>query len=492
MRRSPPPRNTGSDLLSRLLKHCRLPLLIAVVGCSEVAEPQQPHARVWIQQSEVQLVVGDTGTLTALFQQGGRAPIEKLGRAQWASSGEGVVRIDSLGKVEAVDRGMSTVWVAHEGARDSISVHVTTERASDKKWKAVSVGPYSTCALDAGGGAYCWGSDFAGVVGDGRLQRWSNAHSPVVVDHPAQFQNISVGRFHACGRASGEILCWGDGPNVYGNEREEPVLAPESIGPFAAIDIAAGLQHTCLLDEDGRARCWGQGAAGAGGDGDVSVHLIARPTPVAGDHRFVDLTAGDAFTCGLTTAGVALCWGSGFYNGGGTGHDQAVPEPVASPHHFEGLVGGGPVCGKSSDGYYCWGANRWYQIDDSGQTRLTPTKLADNRQMVLMLGASTAMCGGNPDGTYCWGSDATGNLGAGREASEVCSNVVDFPCSKNPQPISGNLVFVELSMSSSGSCGITGEGDLYCWGSNEFGQLGNGSLVSVSHSPVRVVVPPQD
>ena len=51
--------------------------------------------------------------------------------------------------------------------------------------------------------------------------------------------------------------------------------------------------------------------------------------------------------------------------------------------------------------------------------------------------------------------------------------------------VSGGLLFTDLSLGDDHSCGITASGQAFCWGDNQFGQLGDGSDVGTS-SPVAV------
>ena len=62
------------------------------------------------------------------------------------------------------------------------------------------------------------------------------------------------------------------------------------------VHIAAGAGHTCALNADGEAVCWGDNS-------------FSQGTPPA-KSRFISLTAGELHTCGLQPDGIALCWGS--------------------------------------------------------------------------------------------------------------------------------------------------------------------------------------
>jgi alpha-tubulin suppressor-like RCC1 family protein len=75
---------------------------------------------------------------------------------------------------------------------------------------------------------------------------------------------------------------------------------------------------------------------------------------------------------------------------------------------------------------------------------------------------------------YCWGSNESGQLGDGSTTS-----------SSMPVAVTGELVFSAVTVGTIHTCGVTTAGAAYCWGSNGSGQLGNGSTTS-SSVPVAV------
>ena len=91
---------------------------------------------------------------------------------------------------------------------------------------------------------------------------------------------------------------------------------------------------------------------------------------------------------------------------------------------------------------------------------------------VLVAAGALHTCGLTGDGAaYCWGSNTAGQLGAA--SPETCDALGEpQPCSTVPQSVAGGLRFESLSAAGVHSCGVTAEGDTYCWGQNDMGQLG--------------------
>jgi alpha-tubulin suppressor-like RCC1 family protein len=87
---------------------------------------------------------------------------------------------------------------------------------------------------------------------------------------------------------------------------------------------------------------------------------------------------------------------------------------------------------------------------------------------------------------YCWGANRLGQLGT-NAAIDICSfGGNDFPCTSVPVLVAGGIDFVSLATGNEFACGVARDGAAYCWGRNEYGQLGDGTTTN-SNVPVRVV-----
>jgi alpha-tubulin suppressor-like RCC1 family protein len=239
--------------------------------------------------------------------------------------------------------------------------------ATDSALASVTLGDGHGCALTRGGTALCWGQNNLGQLGDGTsLDR----AEPVAVAGGETFARLSAGAYHTCGiTTDGETLCWGD--NRWGQLGVSAVAfgtgtamhAPTRVQvPAGAVfdRITAGWQHTCALDTEGSAYCWGRNDdASQLGDGSSRTHS-GTPTPVTGGHRFATINAGALTTCARTDDDAGYCWGGNYYDVLATGesNDRGVPHPVA----VEGgpflrlRVGQAHACAVGTDRrLWCWG-----------------------------------------------------------------------------------------------------------------------------------------
>jgi alpha-tubulin suppressor-like RCC1 family protein len=248
-----------------------------------------------------------------------------------------------------------------------------------------------------------------------------------------------------------------------------PVLVSGGLS-FAA--VSAGFEfdlreHTCGVTTGGVAYCWGSNAFGQLGDG-TSLNIKIVPVLVLGGHTFASVRAAGAdHTCGVTTGGVAYCWGwnSQGVLGDGTATNRTTPVAVAGGLSFAA------VSASVFHTAYCWGANAQGWLGDGTTTgRLTPVLVSGGLSFAAVSAGNGHTCGVTTGGVaYCWGSNAFGKLGDGADSR-----------STTPVAVAGGLSFASVSAGGNHTCGVTTGGDAYCWGWNNTGQLGNGTTTNSS------------
>jgi alpha-tubulin suppressor-like RCC1 family protein len=126
-------------------------------------------------------------------------------------------------------------------------------------------------------------------------------------------------------------------------------------GKHAFVQISAGGQNTCAVDTSALAYCWGNGPMGDG-----TLHRWYTPVRVAGGLTFRQVYAGSLQNmCGLSTVGKAYCWGYGgeeLGDGQSGGHSNLQPVAVVGGHTFAQIAVGDGACGRTRDGViWCWG-----------------------------------------------------------------------------------------------------------------------------------------
>jgi alpha-tubulin suppressor-like RCC1 family protein len=257
--------------------------------------------------------------------------------------------------------------------------------ATTQQFRSLALGASFSCALTAGGAAYCWGANGHGELGNGRVP--VNAGDSVrAVAGGLTFSGITAGLYHACGLASTGAWCWGwntsgqvgDSITDEFDARSKKKVPFAVIGGGQLVSVTAGTQHTCGTNAGGQAFCWGANARGQLGDGTITSRW--NVASVSGGLTFARLTAGDLHTCGLTSAGEAWCWGDNRIGqlGDGTTTERHAPVRVAGGLTFRSLSASGVgTCGVTTAGQaYCWGGFMALG-SGGGNNRSTPTAVSE-------------------------------------------------------------------------------------------------------------------
>ena len=251
--------------------------------------------------------------------------------------------------------------------------------------------------------------------------------------------------------------------------------------PLLRGTVVNGIAHTCGLTGGGAAYCWGRNRWGQLGSSQNIGTTDPNPAPVGvqGGLAFTRLTAGLDYTCGLTGAGAAYCWGSNIVGELGStansGEFIANPSPVqvASTQAFVALeAGSSHTCGLTAEGVvYCWGYNLWGQVGGGVPAGVvtpnpTPVEVAVGVPFAQLEAGENHTCALTAGGeAYCWGRNNFGQLGTDLNLNTATPTTV-------PQLVGGGLTFTSLAAGGTHTCGLIAEGSAYCWGNNERGALG--------------------
>ncbi|MFA7209793.1 MAG: hypothetical protein WC120_06000, partial [Parcubacteria group bacterium] len=382
--------------------------------------------------------------------------------------------------------------------------------------KQVAAGNSYTCALKTDGSVYCWGFNDYGQLGNNSIVGTSEPVQVLGVGGIgmlADITQITAGNNHTCAlKTDGTAYCWGY--NVYGQvgdktitQRNVPVQVKGVGGVGTLADVAqlvAGGNHTCAAKTDGTAYCWGHDLYGQIGD---NVSTTRRTTPVqvlgvdgigtlSGVRR---ISGGGNHTCAVKNEGTAFCWGSNAY--GQVGNNSTID--ALAPVQVLGIDGIGALSGidriatgaahtcavKTDNTVLCWGYNGNGQLGDGSDTdRYVPVAVAgvggedllsDINQIIA--GNSNTCALNNGGLAYCWGNNNFGQVGDGT------TNSTFLPVQIMDDDGIGNLT--EISQISAGNyhmCAVKTDGSLYCWGHSGYGETGDYST-NARLLPVQVV-----
>lgn len=370
---------------------------------------------------------------------------------------------------------------------------------------SVSSGELHACALTSGGEAWCWGANNAGQLGN---RATADSDIAVKVQTDVEFQSIEAGNGHTCGvTTAGEAWCWGaNGSGQLGNGTTTASTVPVRVNSAQTfVSISAEFQQTCGLTSNGEVHCWGSNRHGVLGVQTTETcgtqPCSTTPVRVSALPMVADVDVGLGHACARTSRGRAFCWGWNSFGQIGTGTTSAAPQPVTEVLGTYSSISAGALhtCGIDDRGNAsCWGSGfRFGAIGDgTDQDRYAPTPVAGAERFKQIDATNgnnifTHSCGVNDVGrVFCWGANSEGQLGTQANAPQQCTFTSgsfsrEFDCAFAPHRITSELTFASVTAGNSFTCGYTTGGDVYCWGWNNRGQLGNDTRTS-SRTPVRI------
>lgn len=249
-----------------------------------------------------------------------------------------------------------------------------------------------------------------------------------------------------------------------------------------ALQVVAGLNHTCALRKTGEVYCWGDNSLGQLGTSSVN-GTSTTPVKVANLQSIRALAAGDNHTCavdGSLTGGSVYCWGNnskGQLGSSSAGATSAIPVKLTAPTGVTDIAAGKDVsCSLDSGGSLnCWGDNSSAQLGggttDSSQ-HASPTAVATlfGAQAVSVGGeVACGLISGTPVTIECWGNGLRGEIPGG-----------DGGTIHGPTTIaigSAGTNMAHVSAGSTHACATDTSGAVYCWGSNDFGESGQATPI---------------
>jgi hypothetical protein len=386
---------------------------------------------------------------------------------------------------------------------------------------AFALGGRHSCVLTDEAKVKCWGANEAGQLGldDTKARGAARADMGAALPYVAlgaKAISLAAGDAFTCAiLAGGAVKCWGanaKGQLGVGDTRargsaagEMSALAAVPLGA-KAVRVVAGREFACALLEGGKVKCWGDASKGQLGNGDANVNLGDQPGEIEG--ASVDLggdasalVAGADHACAILVGGALKCWGRnsdgqlGLGNNGSYGNDpdemgvNLPPVPVPSPA-LAVEAGDVHTCALLSDRVACWGHNSSGQL---GLGSTEPKGLAEGEvaalvgvdlggakpQLVAARGARS--CVTTLDGSLrCWGANDKGQLGVGSVESRGDQSGemgAALTAVELGEPV------VALGLGVSHSCAALAGGAVKCWGDNSGGQLGVGDTRARGASP---------
>jgi alpha-tubulin suppressor-like RCC1 family protein len=315
---------------------------------------------------------------------------------------------------------------------------------------------------------------------------------------------LDAGGKHACAVTSGGgAKCWGlnfkgqlgDGTNSHRSAANDVAGLTSGVASVAAsrgwvTDSGEGLGHSCAVTVSGGVKCWGANDYGQLGDGTTTSRLT--PVDVTGlSAPATAVATGWIHTCALLQGGAVQCWGRNQAGelGDGTTTQRTTPVGVSGLASGTAEIAAGPAftCALTSGGAIkCWGANNKGQLGDGTTTdRLAPVDVVGLGIGVVRVTVGGILPSSGPTsghscaittsgGVKCWGSNNVGQLGEGSVTDRLTPFDVQGLTSGAVGVSAGGTRSYFYSGAVGHSCAVTSGGEVRCWGSDSCGKLGDG------------------
>jgi len=409
----------------------------------------------------------------------------------------------------------------------SMPTHAIGDMGTPGQTSTVSLSVGFSAAIAENGDLYTWGENEYGQLGHDKSAdgQWGSPYTstPTKVPGLSGVVAVSLGFSHGAAlTASGEVYTWGrndSGKLGYGEASSsvgssnqagsEPKKVP---GLPKVVAISMGAHHSAAVTADGDLYTWGDNMFGQlgyksntfrGADGQTAgMPYTATPTKVPGLKDVVAVSLGFAHSAALTSNGEVYTWGRNDFGQLGYGSkdfDQYGGAISTTPSKVPGLKNVAAITMgyafsaaiTTSGDLYTWGNNYSGQLgnkstekDSFGRPFTTkPTKVPGLGKIIsVSLGAThSAAVTANGD-VYTWGDNWLGKLGYLSDGLDDAG----YPNTAVPTkvPVIKNAISVSLGYEHGAA--LTAGGELYTWGVNMYGQLGDGGTTTLV-SPTRVI-----
>ena len=346
--------------------------------------------------------------------------------------------------------------------------HVVCSWLSELACSAVVLTAFASTGLGAGEeNVRRWGLD---AFASSKVPRTVHGLTGVVAVAAADFYRVAV-------TSDGKVWAWG--LNEYGQlgngtntNSSIPVMVSGLSGVVAiAANDGCCEAHSLAVKWDGTVWAWGANEDGQLGNGtDIGSSVPVKVRNLTG---VVAVAAGAYYSLALKSDGTVWAWGFNGYGQFGNGNNTWSPVPVKAKLEGAVSIAVGVIhsLAATSDGkVWAWGSNEFGQLGKGGDVSWSNVPVAVSNltgSVAVAGGYGHSIARGNDGQVWAWGHNAVGQLGNGTNAD---SNV--------PVAVSNLTGVAAIGAGEAHNLAVKSNGTAWAWGWNEHGQLGSGNSVT--------------
>ncbi len=334
-----------------------------------------------------------------------------------------------------------------------------------------------------GSSIYSWGYNEYGQLGDGTTNNQVTPEAISLAPGVTPTAIAAVGFLYSLAIGSnGDLYAWGDnnvgqlgdGTGVEKNSPEMITLAPD-VTPTA---LAAGYEHSLAIGSDGNLYGWGDNFEGDLGDNSGVAHLSPVLITLAPGVSPTAIAAGGDDSFAIGSNGALYAWGYNSYGdlGDGSTTERYSPEvitlaPGVSPVAIAAGQNNDTFAIGSNGALYAWGFNSFGDLGDGSTTeRYSPeviTLAPGVSPVAIAAGQSNdTFAIGSNGALYAWGANDGGSLGDGTAIEHNSPEVIT---------LAPGVSVATVAAGNNHCLAIGSDGNLYVWGVNNSGGLGDGT-----------------